>query len=1149
VHFKNRRTFSGKSQLNRRMVLVIRRSHVLPIQCGKTAACAIATYVLPSAAAVPFHFGIHMDAATIPTANPNTPITTGPNHIHVQDVPATGRASSNNCQEVGVMNFLACKNKIIFFLALLLFGFNANAEVMLDASFAGSSPSLNTPWTATDSIDPNLNYSGWNLTWDGNGSNLTGTRPHALDNAFGFKSCHNFGYPSTLGDALSQKHYIYFTLSPKSGSLNLNNKKIIFGIQRLNDYHAPQKYSVFTSVAGFQAGAELFTASISSNGDYAAKTFSFIMPETGYDNITGPIEFRIYAYHTTYCWHPTSLTDFVIQDPAPLYNLSLTGTAGGTVLSDPEGVRFEEGTVVQFKATPEPGHHFAGWSGDVTGKGNPRSITMTSDISVTANFAANVNDKMQVGMNLGEITDWASSEAFADAFKMFRAWSTQYPGSGFDTGMANEMPTDSYGWPSYLPFTDSNGVSQYAASILTEPLAGGVYKVLVDGTGRIKFNGAVPTVTIPLSKAISEPPTEIFLSVPAGNSLYLGLAILESDVNSPVRNIRIIRPDYQSLPEVPTFQTRYLDLLQPFGALRFVGWGKINIMNVGSPIVTWEDRTLKETYVQTRPHGVALEYMVEAANILQRDLWICIPHKADDNYVRQSARLLRDTVGPNQKIYIEYSNETWNYAPHYPQTVYVQDMGQALNLDSNRWTAGQKYVALRSVQIWKIFQEEFGADARVVRVLATHTAPTSTTDLRVAAFNDPAINPDYMMPDVLAIAPYFGHNYTPGEIPPIAPSYPTLDDILNEGGTATASIAEQRSNVQRHKAIADTQGMGLVCYEAGQHFIGTGGAQDDTTLTDILIASNRDNRMHDRYADYLAMLDAEGVSSCTFLGDISRPSKWGSWGTLEYLEQPVSEAPKYLALVDYITDSADLTVAAGAIPAQAYLNDTLTYTFAVTNYGPWVSSNVTLTDTLPTGVAFVSATAQQGSCAHDNGVVTCNLGSLASGGSATAAITATATATGALTNTATVSGSGTDPNPGNNSATATTTVVAPDLIPTAMSATKSGKTVYVSDTVQNQGDGAAGSFTVAYYLSTNTTFEAGTDIPLASNSGGSGACSRTLASLTVGSSNSANTTCYKPTGAVKGVQYYVLVVDDSGNQVTESNEANNVRATSGRIRW
>jgi len=33
-------------------------------------------------------------------------------------------------------------------------------------------------------------------------------------------------------------------------------------------------------------------------------------------------------------------------------------------------------------------------------------------------------------------------------------------------------------------------------------------------------------------------------------------------------------------------------------------------------------------------------------------------------------------------------------------------------------------------------------------------------------------------------------------------------------------------------------------------------------------------------------------------GDISRPSKWGSWGALEHLEQESS--PRYQALLDFI---------------------------------------------------------------------------------------------------------------------------------------------------------------------------------------------------------------------------------------------------------
>jgi subtilase family serine protease len=46
-----------------------------------------------------------------------------------------------------------------------------------------------------------------------------------------------------------------------------------------------------------------------------------------------------------------------------------------------------------------------------------------------------------------------------------------------------------------------------------------------------------------------------------------------------------------------------------------------------------------------------------------------------------------------------------------------------------------------------------------------------------------------------------------------------------------------------------------------------------------------------------------------------------------------------------------------------------------------------------------------------------------------------------------------------------------------------------------------------------------------------------------------NLTCYRPVAMVKGVPYHVLGVVDPSGQVTESNETNNMRATSGTIQW
>src|SRR6185436_14108865 len=104
-----------------------------------------------------------------------------------------------------------------------------------------------------------------------------------------------------------------------------------------------------------------------------------------------------------------------------------------------------------------------------------------------------------------------------------------------------------------------------------------------------------------------------------------------------------------------------------------------------------------------------------------------------------------------------------------------------------------------------------------------------------------------------------------------------------------------------------------------------------------------------------------------------------------------------------------------------------TYTMVVRNSGSAINAtNVTLTDTLPASMNFVSATTTQGSLVtppvDSTGVVTANLGTLAPNATATVTVTVKATQNGAVTNTATANGSETDPTPANNTATQTTTV-------------------------------------------------------------------------------------------------------------------------------
>jgi uncharacterized repeat protein (TIGR01451 family) len=122
---------------------------------------------------------------------------------------------------------------------------------------------------------------------------------------------------------------------------------------------------------------------------------------------------------------------------------------------------------------------------------------------------------------------------------------------------------------------------------------------------------------------------------------------------------------------------------------------------------------------------------------------------------------------------------------------------------------------------------------------------------------------------------------------------------------------------------------------------------------------------------------------------------------------------------------ADLSITKTTNVTQAQTGNTINYTITVTNNGPEAATNVIVTDDLPTGLQFVSATPSQGSCTGTD-PFNCNLGTLASGASATVTLQALVTATsGTITNTATVDSDVDDDNLGNNTSSTPPTPVNP----------------------------------------------------------------------------------------------------------------------------
>ncbi|HEY3025348.1 MAG TPA: PQQ-dependent sugar dehydrogenase [Pyrinomonadaceae bacterium] len=128
------------------------------------------------------------------------------------------------------------------------------------------------------------------------------------------------------------------------------------------------------------------------------------------------------------------------------------------------------------------------------------------------------------------------------------------------------------------------------------------------------------------------------------------------------------------------------------------------------------------------------------------------------------------------------------------------------------------------------------------------------------------------------------------------------------------------------------------------------------------------------------------------------------------------------SLVVQGTTSADLSLEKTASPNPAIVMANLTYRITVTNHGPSPATAVTVNDTLPGGVTFVSATPTQGNPCSGTTTVNCILGNIAQGGVATVSIVVIPQAAGQLTNTASVTAAESDSNASDNSTTVMTTV-------------------------------------------------------------------------------------------------------------------------------
>jgi uncharacterized repeat protein (TIGR01451 family) len=123
---------------------------------------------------------------------------------------------------------------------------------------------------------------------------------------------------------------------------------------------------------------------------------------------------------------------------------------------------------------------------------------------------------------------------------------------------------------------------------------------------------------------------------------------------------------------------------------------------------------------------------------------------------------------------------------------------------------------------------------------------------------------------------------------------------------------------------------------------------------------------------------------------------------------------------------ADLALTLADSPDPVTIRSELTYTATITNGGPTPATGVTLVAELPADATFVSASGAactRGGKGKSDGTLTCSVGALATGASATVTILVRPSRAGTLTLTARVRADQPDPAGSDNSDTETTTVI------------------------------------------------------------------------------------------------------------------------------
>lgn len=482
-----------------------------------------------------------------------------------------------------------------------------------------------------------------------------------------------------------------------------------------------------------------------------------------------------------------------------------------------------------------------------------------------------------IGTNLTSVEDYSTELVFTNAFLQSREWTPfNVDGSGpWDTGISIPLRAD--GYPLEIPYDDGIHPPQAVRALMLWDIPNafplGNYRLIVEGTGTVSLSfGASGTYQCPV---------DTMIAVSGGVSLE----IRASDLSDPIRNIRFIYPDYVNTYQQHFFRDDFLEFLEDFQAIRFMDWLRTN----NSTVTTWADRTPAHYYTQAKSTGVGWEHIIALSNLVEKDIWINIPHRADNNYIQQLAQLMETQLDPGLKIYVEYSNEVWNgiFTQNADAAVFAQNEGYT----GQPWERSWKYTAKRSADVFKIFEDIFTDDSRLIKVIPSQAGNSYVAGQIMSFFTDQVYNPHHVTADALTIAPYFDSGTGDKIVNNNLVSVITVDGVLD---TLENDMPDAFQYMHDNLTIANQYGIDLICYEGGQHLVASWMHTGNDTLTGLLTGANRHPRMGDLYCQYFDYWYENFGGLFMHFSSHGYYSRWGSWGVKETMDD--INNPKYLAL-------------------------------------------------------------------------------------------------------------------------------------------------------------------------------------------------------------------------------------------------------------